>query len=1339
MAYNKLSGTVIAPDYFGPGANETRINVISGNLSTSDGASIINVPRVSNPTDNSIITSVGATGNSLTCETNLKFDGSKLDVAGNISASVNISASAFYGDGSNLSGVGSTLAVKTGSTTVSNVSSIDMSFLGLVQNLGGGNVAITGSIGLPEDGSYTDGLFTEFTSKTPIGTAIDKFNEILKIIAPSPAPSLQVVSYQNPAGVSAKPSFGASNAVTGYTSVGVAAGFVPAIARNSIYSGSSVGSNYRIGVYDGTMNVTGTLNYLTNYKYTNNVLNYASGAIANGELGTLKLKLNGVDIHTVSLAGTDPGSGAPGSGSGNSLTNNSGFVSLSISASSFDGNGAEWYTFQHRTAKYKVAASDMKVGWNYAQVVHTVGSTDYATNYIEWINDPSGAVDDLKTINQRIEDVTLVGSKYLSGIQYNTNATAKYKVDLLNMYRNVYAASGTPISFTVTNSSTPSAQSVSAIGGSDNNTKVLGVTASLDVNANVDNLLSSSITAKVTATHPLKATITNTGSAATADGFLVDNRTLSSVNLTEYFHDENFRKTSASYGTQTSVDAAASIWSSQNHMTGGGAAGHTDGLLLFNQRLYSPVDNDIPVGGNIAAMSNVSSGQPNYSGVSGTRTYFRVLTNSSGAGIRDLKITSAKNGTAYSNTSLDADEIRFFIKNPGSTDYMNIRNNFAYGSVGFNAGALINGADDNSSTTGTGNSVHCVTFGTASVANGDYVVIKVEADESWGGYLSQITFQLGASDVSAPTEAPALDDIDANNSGVSDARLSFGAANAVSGYSNATGSAISLTDFNTNGLYSLSGDRRGVIGSLQNITGELNEDVAASSPNYAANSFKNAYTGSLVLVVNGAEVHTVSLHNLNSVSDNFNSNNSGFSFSALSFSETTDGIPDYTKPYRTGDYQVGTSDQNLGWNYARVIHRVGASDTTTNYVEWVVDTDNNNLSSGSLSLSNFGHSSKYYQSGVGYFASRPTGSYIYSASNVYRNVYQDGTAISYPTTTNCAISNIRIAGPGIHTTSSAASSLALGFLNNSANCHTKDLQVTGTVLLDAITSISGGLSLYTDRDVTVSSQILHPLKATLSTTALSKTAFMVYSGTIGSTTTSSAEHFGLETYRIVSGNYLSQSNVTSSGNSWNSTYSVNDAGSYAEHADGLVSANGYLISPFQIGNAGDTRNVNNGGILQAPDNNPNYSSLTNATRSYYRHFVNDSGLAKSTFKLKLYGDANLISKAGAFNTGILATNKNITVEVKVPFDPDFTGLDDTSTAWGDAIRPYSAGVQPTTDGVGILNLGGADLTQTVGGSGREIPLQLQASQARSTQYFVVKVSAHKDWTGYLSRIDVDYT
>ena len=46
------------------------------------------------------------------------------------------------------------------------------------------------TIGNAEDGSYSDGLFTDFATDTAIGDAIDRFNEVLKALAPAPAPDL---------------------------------------------------------------------------------------------------------------------------------------------------------------------------------------------------------------------------------------------------------------------------------------------------------------------------------------------------------------------------------------------------------------------------------------------------------------------------------------------------------------------------------------------------------------------------------------------------------------------------------------------------------------------------------------------------------------------------------------------------------------------------------------------------------------------------------------------------------------------------------------------------------------------------------------------------------------------------------------------------------------------------------------------------------------------------------------------------------------------------------------------------------------------------------------------
>ena len=973
----------------------------------------------------------------------------------------------------------------------------------------------------------------------------------------------------------------------------------------------------------------------------------------------------------------------------------------------------------------------MLPGWNYVRAIHSVAGTDYATNYIEWINDPSGSVNDLSVANARIENITLVGSKYLSGVQYNTDATANYKAEINNLYRNIYAASGTPISFTVTNSTTPSAQSVPSIntGAGEDFTKILGVTASLDYNSN--SLVSGSITANTTVTHPFKSTISNQGSATTGNGFLIDNRTLASTNVSEKFHDETLRKTSGSYDNQGAVVAAASLWNSQNHMTGGGAAGHTDGLLFFNQRLYSPVDADIPAGGNFSSLSNVASGQPNYSGVTGTRTFYRVLSNSSGADLFNFKIESTKNGTTYNNSSLGTGNVHFFAKIPGLTGWMDISQAFTYGAVADGDGALVSAASDSDT--------HVVTFGTASVtgaAPNNHIMLKILADESWQGYISQLDFTLPANQNQATPNA--LSDLEADSNSGTGVKISFGSSNSITGYSNVQGGGVgSMATINSNGDYIVTGNRRGAFNSAPTIEGELNEAISADGGgDFPAKAFFNGYSGSLILEVNGANKHTVDLSSTLLAINTTNSNGSRLNLSAVDFS-TESNIPNHNKPYRTGTYQIAAADQRSGWNYARIKH----GSNTTNYVEWVVDPSGavNNSSVSTPVLSNFGHTSLYYQSGIGYFAARPTGSFTYSGSNFYSNVYsREADAISFGTTTNCSITNIKAAGPGVTTFNSGVSQAAMPALNNSSGCETTDLQVTGTVLFDHTTSISGGLGIFTKHNVSVDSTLKHPFKTNRTTSAASKIAFMVYSGSIGSTTLTNNEYFNTEDYRIVSGNYANQAEATSSANTWNSQTAMNNGGS---HDDGMVSVSGYAISPIQIGKAGDTRNNAQGSTgLQAPAGNPNYSSagLTNNVRTFYRLFRYTGVSTVASFTMTLYGDATIVGKSGTY-AGSLGANKNVFVELKVPFDPNFSGADDQSTLWGDAAKIASGGDPPhVADGAGLRTGESVGEDQSIDSNGLALSLTLGTRRIKQNQYYVVKISAHKDWTGYISRIQVAY-
>jgi len=158
MAYNILSGTVLAADYYMPRHDVVVANVVSGNLSTSNGASVINVPRVSNATNNSLITNVGGDANTLVCESNLTFDGSLLNVTGDLTASIGVSASFFEGDGSRLTGITAGGISWDGSTANGVATYKDSSTATVESNLtfDGSTLTVTGDSTIDKNHSDTD-------------------------------------------------------------------------------------------------------------------------------------------------------------------------------------------------------------------------------------------------------------------------------------------------------------------------------------------------------------------------------------------------------------------------------------------------------------------------------------------------------------------------------------------------------------------------------------------------------------------------------------------------------------------------------------------------------------------------------------------------------------------------------------------------------------------------------------------------------------------------------------------------------------------------------------------------------------------------------------------------------------------------------------------------------------------------------------------------------------------------------------------------------------------------------------------------------------------------------
>jgi hypothetical protein len=1192
---------------------------------------------------------------------------------------------------------------------------------------GGGN---GGTIGPAPDGTYSDGLYTDFTDSTLIGVPIDRFNEILKILVPGPAPSVDQINYVNNSGIATKLSFQTQGqAPSGYIDVGSTGSFTSPPEIDDQYTVATSGEDFRLGVYNGTQEITGVINYQVSEQLKGAQVNYSTDSFGNAESGSLNLYLNGVLLHTLNL--TASGAGNPNTGSASDLNSSgSGFFDISVTGSAVDQNGSEYNIFQHRTAKYVVDPSDQSKGWNYAKIEHQYGALTYTTNFTQWFNDTDASSQAMTVTNPRVT-FTGGGSKYLSGVQYFRSSTLVYNSEVNNAYKFTYPT-GSVLTFNVdTNDvSAIAAQSMPATDGTDLYNKILKITGST---ATVDNtMLNDSTAISISLDHPLKTNLSSTGSVTTS-GILIYNIDTANTNLAENFDLENFRITNGVYSTQVSASAAAATWNSEHHMTSSGAAGHTDGLLMYNGRLYSPKQG--ANGGNFSTLTNGPAANPNYSGSSGTRTFFRRVQNTSGATIRDLKISTSK-ATRFNDETLDTNNVKFSIKVPGATGFMDISQNFSYGNTGDDDGALINGATDNSNTleTDTGDARHCITFGTQPVNNNEYVVVRIQAEgELWTGFINTLTFQLGASDdASAPTAAPALDDIDLSDTAGEAAKLSFGTSNDVTGYTNVAGGIGSMAAVNSNGLYTDNEDtNRGVFKASEVMTGVLNQDVTGSGNNYPANSFLNAYTGSLLLIVNDATASTLSLADLNST--NNLSSNTGFSVGAVGFSTSTDNIPDYTKPYRTGTYSVGTTQQRSGWNYARVLHRIGASDTQTNYVQWVVDpsgsTDDTAVSTGTLARFSGDPADYYYSSGIAYFTtdSAPTASFTFTGSNFYSNVYYSGSdGVSFPTTTNCSINNTRITGSGITTFNSGVSQASMPPLNNTADCELTSIEVTGNVLYGAGTSISTGLSLFPTNAVSVKGLLKHVpnFKSNGETSTNNSAVFMFHSGAIGSTTANDKEYFNTETYRIVSGNYADQASVTNSGNTWNSQTKMNNGGS---HDDGMVLVNGRLMSPLKIGSSGDTRSHLDGGSLEAPTGNPNYSTPAGQDiRTFYRYLRNPGPSSLNNFSLYVSGNATIVAKQGSVHFGTLGTNNRINIEMKIP------GV----TAWGDIAIPQG-GVNPTVDGNGIFNGGNGNLDQDAS-NGSNVAITIGSLDWLVNNYIVLKVSAHKNWTGSLTEITASY-
>jgi hypothetical protein len=1253
----------------------------------------------------------------------------------------------------------------TGSLGTIQVSAGDGSFLS-GSLVAGSNVTITedsgsftiaasttggSTIGSAEDGDYTDGLFTDFTTETLIGVSIDRFNEVLKALAPAPGPGLDNLNSLQ-TGTSALLSFGSSNnqssASPAYVTVASSAGLGAAVDVNGSYAVTTSSNNIRLGVFAGSTHISGVLNSdVAANSQGSGVQNFPAFSFGDGDTGVLRLNVNGSTIKEIDLTTAIIGSGTSGLGTGSHLNSDgSGFNFFSTPTTGTFSNGNPFNSFRHRTGRFVVSTNNQRNGWNYARVQHVRSGSTTTTNFIEWVNDNNN--DALAATGNSLS-FEGSGSVHLSGVEYFQSGSAQYKVRSTNAYK--YVHDNNNITFTTSTSaeesSSPSfsisGQSKPTIGGSEDHNKILHITGSGNVTS--DYFISGSLTAGVNVTHPIKSNLSN-GGQSTTTGILMYNLSNTSTNTLETFRRENFRIISGAYNTQSSLVDAGNVWNSNVHMTASNG-GHSNGLQFYNKRMYSPTNTlrsgDFRSTSNGGNLDNGPSENPNYSGISGQRTFYRWFRNTTGSTKNDLSITINGTGTTIvpAATALNSGRIRVFIKFPSNgtrqTGWLDLATEFVLDQYSDNAGAHT--ANGSLSFDNSLNATNIVTLGTIGVSNNEYIGLRIEADSSWTGSISQIEVTFGAG-TGTITAIPDLDDIDCNDSGT-DANLSFGSSKSITGYTNVGSSAGIGSAVDLNGLYETTSDsnnlRRAVFALSTIIEGDLNEDVSAVSPDFVANAFSDANSGSLVLEVNGSDIHTVELtgsFNLvgsgnpgSGTGTSFTGNSGFFDLSTWKPAEFDNEVPYFLEIQRTGKYRVHTSDQRNGWNYARVKHVGSWGTRTTNYVEWVNDNNADALASAGNSLSIFGDDSFSFISGVKYFNS-PSGSVRTRISNLYKNVYSDSnSAISFTNLTNATGAKIVQSGLGLTSTkTTSAANDSLQTLNTSADSQNTILHATGTINFSQSKSLPGS-SLTTSHNCAGAMTFVHPLKSNLTTPTQTTNNLLVWTPS-DTSNANTDEQFTGEANRLVSSTYSAQSDVSGGSNNWNSQQSMNDQASYPEHATGLLVYDTYLISPKAAGSSGDFRNHAEGGGIESPAGNVNYSTLTNTTRDFFRGFLNNTTNDLARVTITLYGDAKIVGKTGP-NVDTLGSNKNIFVELKIPGKTEFLDLG----------KP-SAGAGNISSGDGCLF---GDLNSNVDGSGETNVCTFNGQTVDGTtsgaEYFVIKISASQNWTGYLDRIQVAWS
>jgi hypothetical protein len=617
------------------------------------------------------------------------------------------------------------------------------------------------NIGAAEDGTYNDGLFTDFTTSTPVGTAVDRFNEVLKGLAPLQAPLLDYIDATSNSTManSQRLSFDATNTTASYSPMsGSTTGFADITAFTTDYTQTTgdVSNLRRLGVIASSVNpviitlnndVAGNTGTYTNYP--NNAFR-VTDSVGVGE--TYTLNVNGVNYSY-----TPPDNNAV-----TTATIGAGPATITLAKAqtgSFISSGQEFTLWQHRTGTVSIPTSMWRSGSNYAVVSSSLG---VSSAYIDWVYDPiavSGNTTFPYTIATPTSASIDTGSiVYLSGIPYCSKFDYTFTSSIDNYYRNTFAT--TAIS---ANSTTQGFNTFQLGGAATTILTAMAVTittptspssslqvASLHSVNSSQAINGSTLSSRFTVTNAHGKT--NNSSAVTTPKVIVNRHSNANTTTSETFTGENYRLAYdiSPYNDQGNVTTYLNAYPSASSLVAGdqtdelavwlAAGGSPVGRLTYPTKAFGAAATNGNISGIGALFPNPNFvTHPDYSAASGTRYYLRAFQN--GASVKAIfTIAIAGSGLSFvAESGVLSNNVKVSAKIPGTTAWRDVIVGYpgstnAYPTDTDNTYGCGQGISTNST-----NLAGAINFVTQNAAANQYVLIRITAGSSWTGHISSIS------------------------------------------------------------------------------------------------------------------------------------------------------------------------------------------------------------------------------------------------------------------------------------------------------------------------------------------------------------------------------------------------------------------------------------------------------------------------------------------------------------------------------------------------------------------------------------------------------------------------